>query len=35
MDLKDNQFTSNLVKWAEEVIRKTFFDGGIDEIIGH
>ena len=30
--LKDNQFTSNLVKWAE-VIRKTFFDGGIDEII--
>ena len=30
--LKDNQYTSNLVKWAE-VIRKTFFDGGIDEII--
>ena len=30
--LKDNEFTSNLVKWAE-VIRKTFFDGGIDEII--
>ena len=30
--LKDNQFTANLVKWAE-VIRKTFFDGGIDEII--
>ena len=30
--LKDIEFTSNLVKWAE-VIRKTFFDGGIDEII--
>ena len=30
--LKDTQYTTNLVKWAE-VIRKTFFDGGIDEII--
>ena len=29
---KDTDFTSNLVKWAE-VIRKTFFDGGVDEII--
>jgi len=30
--LKDTEFTSNLVKWAD-VIRRTFFDGGIDEII--
>ena len=29
---KDTDFTANLVKWAE-VIRKTFFDGGVDEII--
>jgi cobaltochelatase CobS len=28
----DDQFAENLVKWAG-VIRKTFFDGGIDEII--
>ncbi len=31
-DLKDNSFTENLVKWAD-VIRKTFYDGGVDEII--
>ena len=29
---KDNSFTENLVKWAD-VIRKTFYDGGVDEII--
>jgi hypothetical protein len=28
----DQQFADNLVKWAG-VIRKTFFDGGVDEII--
>ena len=26
------QFSENLVKWAG-VIRKTFFDGGVDEVI--
>jgi len=31
-NLKDSEFTSNLVKWAD-VIRRTFYDGGIDEII--
>jgi len=31
-DLKDPKFTENLVKWAD-VIRKTFYDGGVDEII--
>ena len=31
-DLKDGKFTENLVKWAD-VIRKTFYDGGVDEII--
>ena len=30
--LKDTGYTSNLVKWAD-VIRRTFNDGGIDEII--
>ena len=30
--LKDTEFTGNLVKWAD-VIRRTFYDGGIDEII--
>ena len=30
--LKDTQYTGNLVKWAD-VIRRTFYDGGIDEII--
>jgi MoxR-like ATPase len=30
--LKDEKFTENLVKWAD-VIRKTFYDGGVDEII--
>ena len=28
----DQQFAENLIKWAG-VIRKTFFDGGIDEVI--
>jgi len=28
----DEVFADNLVKWAE-VIRKTFFDGGVDEVI--
>ena len=31
-NLKDTDFTGNLVKWAD-VIRRTFFDGGVDEII--
>ena len=30
--LNDDEFAENLVKWAD-VIRKTFADGGIDEII--
>ena len=30
--LKDSEYTGNLVKWAD-VIRRTFYDGGIDEII--
>ena len=28
----DQEFADNLVKWAG-VIRKTFFDGGVDEVI--
>ena len=28
----DEEFASNLVTWSE-VIRKTFFDGGVDEVI--
>ena len=28
----DKNFTENLVKWAG-VIRKTFYDGGVDEVI--
>jgi len=28
----DDEFASNLVTWAE-VIRKTFYDGGVDEVI--
>ena len=28
----DTDFATNLVTWAE-VIRKTFFDGGVDELI--
>ena len=28
----DEEFASNLVSWAE-VIRKTFYDGGVDEVI--
>ena len=31
-NLKDTDFTGNLVKWAD-VIRRTFFDGGVDEVI--
>jgi len=31
-DLKDKDFSENLVKWAD-VVRKTFFEGGCDEII--
>ena len=30
--LEDNEFSTNLVKWAD-VIRKTFYEGGVDEII--
>ena len=28
----DEKFAENLVQWAE-VIRKTFYDGGVDEVI--
>ena len=28
----DEEFATNLVTWAE-VIRKTFYDGGVDELI--
>ena len=28
----DKEFANNLITWAE-VIRKTFFDGGVDEVI--
>ena len=28
----DKEFTDNLIKWAG-IIRKTFFDGGVDEVI--
>ena len=28
----DEEFATNLVTWAE-VIRKTFYDGGVDEVI--
>ena len=28
----DNEFATNLITWAE-VIRKTFYDGGVDEVI--
>ena len=31
-DLTDTEFSENLVKWAD-VIRKTFYEGGCDEII--
>ena len=30
--LEDNEFSTNLVKWTD-VIRKTFYEGGVDEII--
>jgi MoxR-like ATPase len=29
---EDDEFATNLVTWAD-VIRKTFFDGGVDEVI--
>jgi cobaltochelatase CobS len=32
IDKVDNEFVDNLIKWAD-VIRKTFMDGGVDEII--
>ena len=31
-DAVDDEFATNLVTWAE-VIRKTFYDGGVDEVI--
>ena len=31
-DKVENEFVGNLVKWAD-VIRKTFYEGGVDEII--
>jgi len=31
-DKVENEFVANLVKWAD-VIRKTFYEGGVDEII--
>ena len=31
-EMNDDEFAENLVKWAD-VIRKTFAEGGIDEII--
>ena len=30
--IDDNQFCKNLVDWAD-IIRKTFFDGGVEEVI--
>ena len=30
--IEDESFAGHLVRWAD-VIRKTFFDGGIDEIV--
>jgi midasin (ATPase involved in ribosome maturation) len=32
LDVKDDNFLTRLVDWAD-IIRKTFYDGGIDEII--
>jgi hypothetical protein len=32
LDIKDSEFVSKLVDWAD-IIRKTFYDGGVDEII--
>jgi hypothetical protein len=32
LDIKDNDFVEKLVDWAD-IIRKTFYDGGVDEII--
>jgi MoxR-like ATPase len=31
-DIKDDDYVQNLVNWAD-IIRKTYFDGGVDEII--
>ena len=30
--LKDDDYVNNLVNWAD-IIRKTYYDGGVDEII--
>jgi len=32
LDIKDTEFVGKLVDWAD-IIRKTFYDGGVDEII--
>jgi len=32
LDIKDSDFVGKLVDWAD-IIRKTFYDGGVDEII--
>jgi len=32
LDIKDSEFLDKLVDWAD-IIRKTFYDGGVDEII--
>jgi len=32
LDIKDSEFVDKLVDWAD-IIRKTFYDGGVDEII--
>ena len=32
LDIKDTKFAKRLVEWAD-IIRKTFYDGGVDEII--
>jgi len=32
LDIKDSDFVEKLVDWAD-IIRKTFYDGGVDEII--
>jgi hypothetical protein len=32
LGLKDNEFANLLVDWAD-IIRKTFYEGGVDEII--
>ena len=32
LGIKENDFTNRLVDWAD-IIRKTFYDGGVEEII--